>query len=547
MKTIKDHCGLYASALKQDATRLHVERVLAMAVDASEPSPAEESVDEARDAALARRLQAEEDAAARQPEEADTQLATRPSAKTRQEAAAAKAAAHEKARAEEIARTGIAQPPKRPSIPRGLAPSRPDAMGPSSVLRPPTAPRRAAPAPFPVDSLVEARWRGGRMTYPARVVAVHRNAVDLKYLDGDEEKGVSVALVQAASQRVIARYRDRAAAPAAAAPAMPRQPRAFAKGDQVVAPWSDGRRYAATVVSVGATSTRVAFEDGSQHTVPSDQLESPRLFRTDDAAAAAATPAPALAAAATPAPAAAASWQQGVRALSAAVGALREKTPRISFKDLHDTLESHGFTFGVACATPPKHFPSYYELVGKDYVSLCHTIRSLPQLTLYLERALGLCDERPAIARGRDAIAAEDAIDDEFSQLSSSQLRRAMEAKGISRGAYDTPADFRRKLRAHKAQNPPRVPAPKRAPAPPKKKRARVEAPAAEPCPICLEPLDAAAPALSACGHRIHADCLAGADGSLVSHAWADSKTRTRKGQKVLCPTCRTPSWVAPL
>ena len=53
------------------------------------------------------------------------------------------------------------------------------------------------------------------MTYPARVVAVRRNEVDLKYLDGDEEKGVSVALVQAASQRVIARYRDRAA-PAAA-------------------------------------------------------------------------------------------------------------------------------------------------------------------------------------------------------------------------------------------------------------------------------------------------------------------------------------------
>ena len=248
----------------------------------------------------------------------------------------------------------------------------------------------------------------------------------------------------------------------------------------MVAPWSDGRRYAATVVSVGATSTRVAFEDGSQHTVPSEQLESPRLFKADDAAATAAAPAPA----------AAAPWQQGVRALSSAVGALREKTPRISFKDLHDTLESHGFSFGCDSAKPPDHFPNCRDLLGKDY-SFSHSIRSVPQLTLYLERALGLCDERPA------------------------------------------------------------PPPPKRAPAPPKKppkkKRARVEAPAVEPCPICLEPLDAKAPALSACGHRIHADCLAGADGSLVSHAWADSKTRTRKGQKVLCPTCRTPSWVAPL
>ena len=62
-----------------------------------------------------------------------------------------------------------------------------------------------------------------------------------------------------------------------------------------------------------------------------------------------------------------------------------------------------------------------------------------------------------------------------------------------------------------------------------------------------LDSLDATAPALPACGHRIHASCLAGAEGSLVSHAWADSHTRTRKGQKVLCPTCRTPSWVAPL
>ena len=49
------------------------------------------------------------------------------------------------------------------------------------------------------------------MAYPALVVAVHRNAVDLKYLDRDEETNVSVALVQAASQRVVARYRAVAA------------------------------------------------------------------------------------------------------------------------------------------------------------------------------------------------------------------------------------------------------------------------------------------------------------------------------------------------
>jgi len=62
-------------------------------------------------------------------------------------------------------------------------------------------------------------------------------------------------------------------------------------------------------------------------------------------------------------------------------------------------------------------------------------------------------------------------------------------------------------------------------------------------CAICLEPLDADAPSLEACGHRLHADCLFGA-GQLVSHAWADNAPSTRRGQQVECPTCRQASWV---
>ena len=62
-------------------------------------------------------------------------------------------------------------------------------------------------------------------------------------------------------------------------------------------------------------------------------------------------------------------------------------------------------------------------------------------------------------------------------------------------------------------------------------------------CPICLEPLDADAPSLEACGHRLHADCLFGV-GQLVSHAWADNAPSTRRGQQVECPTCRQASWV---
>ena len=73
------------------------------------------------------------------------------------------------------------------------------------------------------------------------------------------------------------------------------------------------------------------------------------------------------------------------------------------------------------------------------------------------------------------------------------------------------------------------------------RKRAR---PDEEPCcAICLEPLDADAPSLETCGHRLHADCLFGA-GQLVSHAWADNAPSTRRGQQVECPTCRQASWV---
>ena len=43
----------------------------------------------------------------------------------------------------------------------------------------------------------------------------------------------------------------------------------------------------------------------------------------------------------------------------------------------------------------------------------------------------------------------EDTVADEFSGLSSSQLREAMQKRGIGRGAYDTPQDFLRKLRTH--------------------------------------------------------------------------------------------------
>ena len=43
---------------------------------------------------------------------------------------------------------------------------------------------------------------------------------------------------------------------------------------------------------------------------------------------------------------------------------------------------------------------------------------------------------------------------DQFTSMSSSQLRSAMQSRGVGRGAYDTPVDFRRKLRAYEAKRP---------------------------------------------------------------------------------------------
>jgi hypothetical protein len=57
------------------------------------------------------------------------------------------------------------------------------------------------------------------------------------------------------------------------------------------------------------------------------------------------------------------------------------------------------------------------------------------------------------LAAERDA-AKDDADEekgDEFSGMNTKQLKETMKARGVGRGAYDTPADFRRKLRAHEA------------------------------------------------------------------------------------------------
>ena len=67
--------------------------------------------------------------------------------------------------------------------------------------------------------------------------------------------------------------------------------------------------------------------------------------------------------------------------------------------------------------------------------------------------------------------------------------------------------------------------------------------PPSDACPICLENLDDASPAL-ACDHRFHAACVK----ELVATAWADGAKRTRgRGTAVQCPLCRGQSYVRPV
>ena len=162
-----------------------------------------------------------------------------------------------------------------------------EAAKPVTRRPPPAAPAEDATAPlptnsvsYPVDALVEARWRGGSRFYPALVIADDGRTVHVKYCDdSDEEEEVPVGLVRPANRRLLQRYEEVAGKRPPPnlmlpppPPPMPSSP-TYAKGAKCIVPWSDGRKYAATVVSSGPTSARVAFEDGALKTVPLEELE----------------------------------------------------------------------------------------------------------------------------------------------------------------------------------------------------------------------------------------------------------------------------------
>ncbi len=162
-----------------------------------------------------------------------------------------------------------------------------EAAKPVARRPPPAAPAEDATAPsptssvsYPVDAMVEAKWRGGSKYYPALVLASTGTTVDLKYVDdSDEEDGVPVELVRPANRRLLQRYEEvtgkRPPPCVLIPPPPPPKPSSptFSKGAKCIVPWSDGRKYAATVVSSGPTTARVAFEDGALKTVPLEELE----------------------------------------------------------------------------------------------------------------------------------------------------------------------------------------------------------------------------------------------------------------------------------
>ncbi len=162
-----------------------------------------------------------------------------------------------------------------------------EAAKPVARWPPPAAPAEDAIAPsptssvsYPVDTLVEARWRGGSKYYPALVLADNGQTIHVRYCDdSDEEETIAVSLVRPANRRLLQRYEQVTGKrpppnlltppPPPPAPSSPR----FAKGSKCIVPWSDGRKYAATVVSAGPDSARVEFEDGATKTVPLEELE----------------------------------------------------------------------------------------------------------------------------------------------------------------------------------------------------------------------------------------------------------------------------------
>ena len=143
-------------------------------------------------------------------------------------------------------------------------------------------------------------------------------------------------------------------------------------------------------------------------------------------------------------------WEATARRLLKEIQGERDRNRYANLEEFRPALTRCGFS-----GTPPPWRAGYCGVSTPAHFPESSRIRSLAQLVNYLEGALAKEGE-PRPAAPRAPAEPDDAIRDEFSLLSSSQLRQAMQARGIGRGAYDAPLEFRRKLRAHEAAHPKR-------------------------------------------------------------------------------------------
>ena len=139
-------------------------------------------------------------------------------------------------------------------------------------------------------------------------------------------------------------------------------------------------------------------------------------------------------------------WAATARSLLREIRGERERNRYANLEELRPALTRCGFS-----GTPPPWRAGYCGVSTPANFPESSRIRSLAQLVNYLEGALSKGGKAPP----KEVVQEEsDDVDDQFAAMSSSQLRSAMQSRGIGRGAYDTPVDFRRKLRAYEAKRP---------------------------------------------------------------------------------------------
>lgn len=105
----------------------------------------------------------------------------------------------------------------------------------------PAAVAPAAPETFAVGAKIYSAWKGGHHWYPGTISAVGSGTYSIKYDDGDKESDVPAS-------RIMKQDAE--------------HPLSVKVGDKVLAKWSDGQWYDATVSAVEGGKVSVTYYDG---------------------------------------------------------------------------------------------------------------------------------------------------------------------------------------------------------------------------------------------------------------------------------------------